>query len=280
MGGWLWKKKSSCPVECHWQQCFLLKPEEQLIYLLPVRLMVLFWIPSSKKAEHYGCASSNSITATHSSGHGLRQVTLKCLPIEDPHTLLLNELKLGGEKKLVAQANLTVVTYVRLRYGVWWYMSPFSYPMPFLCVLSIPVTTLVRMMRVGIQHIWEATALGAGGMRFWLWCVLFPVQRTSNVRSSFFKDCLYEVFDDLESKMEDTGKQLLRSVLHLMEDGALVLTTNFDNLLEIYAADQGKHLESLDLTDEKKVKRCPASCPKSSHILWSSEKVSLISPKW
>ncbi|XP_048369519.1 protein FAM118B [Sphaerodactylus townsendi] len=77
--------------------------------------------------------------------------------------------------------------------------------------------------------------------------------RTSNVRSTFFKDCLYEVFDDLESKMEDAGKQLLQSVLYLMENGALVLTTNFDNLLEIYAADQGKQLESLDLTDEKKV---------------------------
>lgn len=81
-----------------------------------------------------------------------------------------------------------------------------------------------------------------------------PSQRTSNVRSTFFKDCLYEVFDDLESKMEDSGKQLLQSVLHLMENGALVLTTNFDNLLELYAAHQGKHLESLDLTDEKKVK--------------------------
>ncbi|KAG8523111.1 Protein FAM118B [Galemys pyrenaicus] len=77
--------------------------------------------------------------------------------------------------------------------------------------------------------------------------------RTSNVRSTFFKDCLYEVFDDLESKMEDSGKQLLQSVLHLMENGALVFTTNFDNLLELYAADQGKQLESLDLTDEKKV---------------------------
>ncbi|CAM4683653.1 unnamed protein product [Lepidochelys olivacea] len=77
--------------------------------------------------------------------------------------------------------------------------------------------------------------------------------RTSNVRSTFFKDCLYEVFDDLESKMEDSGKQLLQSVLRLMENGALVLTTNFDNLLELYAADQGKQLESLDLTDEKKV---------------------------
>ncbi|KAE8592218.1 hypothetical protein XENTR_v10018696 [Xenopus tropicalis] len=77
--------------------------------------------------------------------------------------------------------------------------------------------------------------------------------RTSNVRSTFFKDCLYEVFDDLESKMEDSGKQLLQSVLQLMEHGALVLTTNFDNLLEIYAIHQGKQLESLDLTDEKKV---------------------------
>ncbi|XP_034610271.1 protein FAM118B isoform X2 [Trachemys scripta elegans] len=76
--------------------------------------------------------------------------------------------------------------------------------------------------------------------------------RTSNVRSTFFKDCLYEVFDDLESKMEDSGKRLLQSVLRLMENGALVLTTNFDNLLELYAADQGKQLESLDLTDEKK----------------------------
>ncbi|XP_033953936.1 protein FAM118B isoform X1 [Pseudochaenichthys georgianus] len=77
--------------------------------------------------------------------------------------------------------------------------------------------------------------------------------RTGNVRSTFFKDCLYEVFDDLECKMEHVGKHLLRSVLQLMESGALVLTTNFDNLLEIYAAHQGTKLESLDLTDEKKV---------------------------
>lgn len=79
------------------------------------------------------------------------------------------------------------------------------------------------------------------------------LQRTGNVRSTFFKDCLYEVFDDLECKMENAGKHLLSSVLQLMESGALVLTTNFDNLLEIYAAHQGTKLESLDLTDEKKV---------------------------
>ncbi|XP_055457146.1 protein FAM118B isoform X5 [Psammomys obesus] len=100
--------------------------------------------------------------------------------------------------------------------------------------------------------------------------------RTSNVRSTFFKDCLYEVFDDLESKMEDSGKQLLQSVLHLMENGALVLTTNFDNLLELYAADQGKQLESLDLTDEKKqVHTLPSwsSCVCIVQVLeWAQEK--------
>ncbi|XP_063061015.1 protein FAM118B isoform X2 [Engraulis encrasicolus] len=77
--------------------------------------------------------------------------------------------------------------------------------------------------------------------------------RTGNVRSTFFKDCLYEVFDSLEDKMEHMGKHLLSSVLQLMESGALVLTTNFDNLLELYAGHQGTRLESLDLTDEKKV---------------------------
>ncbi|GCB64129.1 hypothetical protein scyTo_0004547 [Scyliorhinus torazame] len=77
--------------------------------------------------------------------------------------------------------------------------------------------------------------------------------RTSNVRSTFFKDCLYEVFDDLESKMDNVGKHLLQSVLKLMENGTLVLTTNFDNLVEIYGAHQGTQLESIDLTDEKKV---------------------------
>ncbi|XP_051895933.1 protein FAM118B isoform X1 [Pristis pectinata] len=77
--------------------------------------------------------------------------------------------------------------------------------------------------------------------------------RTSSVRSSFFKDCLYEVFDDLESKMDDVGKHLLQSVLKLMQNGSLVLTTNFDNLVEIYGSHQGTKLESLDLTDEKKV---------------------------
>ena len=65
--------------------------------------------------------------------------------------------------------------------------------------------------------------------------------------------------------MEHAGKHLLRSVLQLMESGALVLTTNFDNLLEIYAAHQGTKLESLDLTDEKKVNSLMALIDLSCH---------------
>ncbi|XP_068280693.1 protein FAM118B-like [Nyctibius grandis] len=76
---------------------------------------------------------------------------------------------------------------------------------------------------------------------------------SSDVCSTYFEDCLYEVFDDLESKMEDSGKRLLQSVLQLMENGALVITTSFDTLLELYAAQQGKDLESLDLTDGEMV---------------------------
>lgn len=59
-------------------------------------------------------------------------------------------------------------------------------------------------------------------------------------------------FDDLGVEDEDSGKQLLLSALHLMENEALVLTTGFNTLLELYAADQGTQPESFDLTDEQK----------------------------
>lgn len=45
---------------------------------------------------------------------------------------------------------------------------------------------------------------------------------------------------------------LLQSVLHQMENGALAVSTNVSSLLELCTADQGKQLESLDLTGEKK----------------------------
>ena len=79
--------------------------------------------------------------------------------------------------------------------------------------------------------------------------------------------------------MEDSGKQLLQSVLHLMENGALVLTTNFDNLLELYAADQGKQLESLDLTDEKKVNRKGLAVSSSGRQTECSSEVTVFKEK-
>ena len=71
----------------------------------------------------------------------------------------------------------------------------------------------------------------------------------STRRVTFFKNCLYEVL--LKSKMEDSGKQVLRSLLHLMKNGAPVVTTNFDNLLKLYAAGQKKQLESLELNNKE-----------------------------
>lgn len=48
-----------------------------------------------------------------------------------------------------------------------------------------------------------------------------------------------------------------------MENGALVLSTNCDNLLELSAADQGQQVEFLDPIDEKKV------------LTWAQEKCKL-----
>lgn len=46
---------------------------------------------------------------------------------------------------------------------------------------------------------------------------------------------------------------VLQSILRLMERGTMVLTTNYDNLLEIFGQQQGKPMESLDLKDKDKV---------------------------
>lgn len=46
-----------------------------------------------------------------------------------------------------------------------------------------------------------------------------------------------EVFDDLERHIQNP--LVLQSILSLMERGAMVLTTNYDNLLEIFG-DSGR----------------------------------------
>nr|XP_038041299.1 protein FAM118A isoform X3 [Anas platyrhynchos] len=75
--------------------------------------------------------------------------------------------------------------------------------------------------------------------------------RTGDTKPNFFQDCLMEVFDNLEQHIQNPV--VLQSVLRLMERGTMVLTTNYDNLLEIFGHQQGKPMESLDLKDKDKV---------------------------
>ncbi|XP_048372030.1 protein FAM118A isoform X2 [Sphaerodactylus townsendi] len=75
--------------------------------------------------------------------------------------------------------------------------------------------------------------------------------RTGDAKPNFFQDCLMEVFDSLEQHIQNPV--VLQSILQLMERGTMVLTTNYDNLLEIFGQQQGKPMESLDLKDKDKV---------------------------
>uniref|UniRef100_A0A8C5PNF0 Family with sequence similarity 118 member A n=1 Tax=Leptobrachium leishanense TaxID=445787 RepID=A0A8C5PNF0_9ANUR len=75
--------------------------------------------------------------------------------------------------------------------------------------------------------------------------------RTGDSKPSFFQDCLMEVFENLEDHIQNPA--VLESIVSLMDQGAMVLTTNYDNLLEIYGQTMGKPMESLDLNDKVKV---------------------------
>lgn len=81
--------------------------------------------------------------------------------------------------------------------------------------------------------------------------IFFFLQRTGDTKPNFFQDCLMEVFDNLEHHIQNPV--VLQSILRLMERGTMVLTTNYDNLLEIFGQQQGKPMESLDLKDKDKV---------------------------
>uniref|UniRef100_A0A8D2DPT6 Protein FAM118A n=1 Tax=Sciurus vulgaris TaxID=55149 RepID=A0A8D2DPT6_SCIVU len=95
--------------------------------------------------------------------------------------------------------------------------------------------------------------------------------RTGDTKPNFFQDCLMEVFDSLEHHIQKPV--VLQSILSLMNRGTMMLTTNYDNLLEIFGQQQSKPMESLDLKDKMKVLQwaredlsqnggqCHGSCP-------------------
>lgn len=60
-----------------------------------------------------------------------------------------------------------------------------------------------------------------------------------------------EVFDNLHSQIQNP--MLFDAILQLMDQGTMVLTTNYDNLLEIFGQQQGKPMESIDLKCKEKV---------------------------
>ncbi|KAB1269851.1 Protein FAM118A [Camelus dromedarius] len=82
--------------------------------------------------------------------------------------------------------------------------------------------------------------------------LLISASRTGDTKPNFFQDCLMEVFDNLEQHIQNP--LVLQSILSLMDRGTMVLTTNYDNLLEIFGQQQNKPMESLDLKDKTKVR--------------------------
>ncbi|CAH2285527.1 Hypothetical predicted protein [Pelobates cultripes] len=76
-------------------------------------------------------------------------------------------------------------------------------------------------------------------------------QRAGHSKPSVFQDCLMKVFNDLESHIQNST--VLESIVSLMDKGAKVLTTNYDNLLELYGQKMGRPMESIDLNDKVKV---------------------------
>ncbi|XP_060695872.1 protein FAM118A-like isoform X1 [Hemiscyllium ocellatum] len=75
--------------------------------------------------------------------------------------------------------------------------------------------------------------------------------RTGDTKPNFFQDCLMEVFDNLNCHIQNP--MLLDAILQLMDRGTMVLTTNYDNLLELFGQQQGKPMESVDLKCKDKV---------------------------
>ncbi|XP_007892890.1 protein FAM118A isoform X2 [Callorhinchus milii] len=75
--------------------------------------------------------------------------------------------------------------------------------------------------------------------------------RTGDTKPNFFQDCLMEVFENLDQHIQNP--MLLDAILQLMEGGTMVLTTNYDNLLEIFGLQRGKPMESVDLKEKEKV---------------------------
>ncbi|XP_069485162.1 protein FAM118A-like isoform X2 [Ambystoma mexicanum] len=70
-------------------------------------------------------------------------------------------------------------------------------------------------------------------------------------KPTFYKDCLIKVFDNLEHRI--SCPVILQAILRLLDEGAMIITTNYDSFLETTGRQLKKPMQSLDMQDPSQV---------------------------
>ncbi|XP_078510309.1 protein FAM118A-like [Lissotriton helveticus] len=71
--------------------------------------------------------------------------------------------------------------------------------------------------------------------------------RSGESKPNFYRDCLMRIFSNLEHCI--TCPQVLYDIISLVEQGAMVLTTNYDTFLETSGKSKSKPMKSIDMSN-------------------------------
>ncbi|KAJ1121775.1 hypothetical protein NDU88_000294 [Pleurodeles waltl] len=74
--------------------------------------------------------------------------------------------------------------------------------------------------------------------------------RSGDSKPNFYRDCLMRIFSNLEYCI--TCPQVLNDVISLVEQGAMLVTTNYDTFLETSGKHKSKPMKSIDMSDPTK----------------------------
>ncbi|XP_069057580.1 protein FAM118A-like [Pleurodeles waltl] len=75
--------------------------------------------------------------------------------------------------------------------------------------------------------------------------------RSGDSKPNFYRDCLMRIFSNLEYCI--TCPQVLNDVISLVEQGAMLVTTNYDTFLETSGKHKSKPMKSIDMSDPTKL---------------------------
>ncbi|XP_069505889.1 protein FAM118A-like isoform X2 [Ambystoma mexicanum] len=75
--------------------------------------------------------------------------------------------------------------------------------------------------------------------------------RSGDTKPTFFRDCLMRIFENIEQCI--TCPTILEDIMSLMEQGCMIVTTNYDTMLESCGLQKRKPMESIDMRDPAKV---------------------------